>query len=45
MKYNDFDTKLKDMLNAASSDVTAPDDMLDRIRTVQKEKFIRRQIL
>ena len=32
MKYNDFDTKLKDMLNAASSDIPAPDDMLDKIK-------------
>lgn len=39
MKYNDFDTKLKDMLNAASSDVTAPDDMLDRIKDRAESKI------
>lgn len=39
MKYNDFDTKLKDMLNTAAKDVTAPEGMLDKIKDRAESGF------
>ncbi len=38
MKYNNFDAELKNTLNAASSDITAPDDMFEKIKNKANSK-------